>query len=383
MRIGVLLSRFPYPLEKGDKLRAYHQLRELSKKHEIYLCALHLGRVKESDLEQLRSICKEIKLIRLTRLSIIFNLFYSLIFSKLPLQVAYFFHRNKKKKVIQFFDDMKIDHLYCQLIRIAEYVKDYDKVPKTLDYMDALSRGMMRRLDVSPFYLKPFIRIETTRLKRYEHFIFSAFDHTTIISEQDRDFIVHAENENIAIIRNGVDQEFFHPVKNAEKKFELLFTGNMSYPPNVDTAEYLCQQVMPKLKEYQADIKLVIAGANPSARVKNLKSENVEITGWVDDIREYYAAAKIFVAPLKIGSGLQNKLLEAMAMKLPCITSPLANNALKAVHEESILIGKDPEQVFEQIKDLLEDQEKANQLAENGYQFVCQNYNWGSSTASN
>ncbi len=381
MKIGVLLSRFPYPLEKGDKLRAYHQIKELSKKHEIYLCALHVGKWNKADLKELMPYCKEIKIIRLTRVSIFLNLIYSLVFSKLPLQVAYFFNRNKKQKIIDFFHQMQIDHLYCQLIRVAEYVKDLKDIPKTLDYMDALSRGMMRRLEVSPFYLRPFIRIETTRLKRYEHFIFPSFQNATIISEQDRDYIVHAENEDIAIVRNGVDQNFFHPVEGAEKKYELLFTGNMSYPPNVDTVEYLCNEILPKVRKKYPQIRLTIAGANPSSRVKNLKSEYVEVTGWVDDIREYYAAAKVFVAPLKIGSGLQNKLLEAMAMKLPCITSPLANNALKAVDGESILIGKSSEEICSQIIMLLEDEKEAKRIAENGYQFICKNYNWESSSA--
>lgn len=381
MRIGVLLSRFPYPLEKGDKLRAYNQIKELSQKHDIYLCALQVGKVKQKDIDQLKPYCKEIKVIRLTKFSILLNLFFSLIFSKLPLQVAYFFNRKEKQRILNFFDKMQIDHLYCQLIRVAEYVKDYHKVPKTLDYMDALSRGMSRRLEVSPFYLKPFIRIETTRLKRYEHFIFSAFDHKTIISEQDRQYIIHAENQEIAIIRNGVDQSFFYPKPTAAKKFELLFTGNMSYPPNVDTVEYLCNEVLPLLIKDHPTIKLVIAGANPSTKVKSLKSDNVEVTGWVDDIREYYAAAKIFVAPLKIGSGLQNKLLEAMSMGLPCITSTLANNALKANHEESILIGNNKEEICQQINYLLENKEEADRIAKNGYDFVSKNYHWENSTA--
>lgn len=381
MKIGVLLSRFPYPLEKGDKLRAFYQIKELSKNHEIYLCALHVGKTRNIEIEKLKPYCKEIKIIKLTRISIFQNLVYSLVFSKLPLQVAYFFNRREKQQIIQFFDEMKIEHLYCQLIRVAEYVKDYHRIPKTLDYMDALSRGMMRRLEVSPFYLKPFIRIETTRLKRYEHFIFPVFENTTIISEQDRDYIVHADNQEIAIIPNGVDQSFFHQIETAEKKFELLFTGNMSYPPNVDTVEYLCQKVMPSLVKKYPHIKLVIAGANPSNKVKNLKSKSVEVTGWVDDIRTYYASAKVFVAPLKIGSGLQNKLLEAMAMRIPCITSPLANNALKAVDEESILIGKNTTEICSHIQFLLENENEANRIAENGYQFVCRNYNWESSTA--
>lgn len=381
MKIGVLLPRFPYPLEKGDKLRAYHQIKELSKKHEIYLCTLHVGKKRSLQLDQLAPYCKEIKVIRISRLSILLNLTYSLLFTKLPLQVAYFFNRSKKKKILSFFDHHQIDHLYCQLIRIAEYVKDYDRFPKTLDYMDALSRGMMRRLEVSPLYLRPFIKIETTRLKRYEHFIFDSFDHLTIISEQDRDLIVHADNKKIDIIRNGVDQDFFKPKPEMEKEIDLLFTGNMSYPPNVDTAEFLANELMPRLLKKKPKLKLVLAGANPSSRVRALKSKQIEVTGWVDDIRDSYAKAKVFVAPLRIGSGLQNKLLEAMAMEIPCITSALANNALGAIDGESILIAKDLDDLENKVIELLEEEDKARELAKKGYEFVSRNYNWESSTA--
>jgi sugar transferase (PEP-CTERM/EpsH1 system associated) len=380
MRIGVLLSRFPFPLEKGDKLRAYHQIRSLSKHHEIYLCALQVGKLHQNAIDQLSPFCKEIKVIRLTRFSILLNLLNSLIFSKLPLQVAYFFSRKEKAGIHRFFKESKIDHLYCQLIRVTEYVKDFDQVPKTLDYMDALSRGMSRRIEKAPFYLKPFIRIESTRLKRYEHFIFPEFDNLCIISEQDRNFIIHAENLKISIIRNGVDQSYFKPMDSAEKKYDLLFTGNMSYPPNVDCAEFLVNEVMPLVWKSNPNYKLVIAGSSPSQKVRSLSADRVIVTGWVDDIRETYAACKVFVAPMRIGSGLQNKLLEAMAMRIPCITSPLANNALKAVDGENILIAEEAEKVADQINYLLEHPDLAEQIAKQGLDFISRNYDWESST---
>src|SRR5690606_15491817 len=184
MKLGILLSRVPYPLEKGDKLRAFHQIKELSKNHDIYLCALNTNRLHPEAIEKLSPYCKEIKIIKLSKWSILLNLLYSLLFSGLPLQIAYFYNRRAKSEILNFFNNHKIEHLYCQLIRVTEYVKAYP-CPKTLDYMDALSRGMERRIEKAPFYLKPFVKIESKRLKKYEHFIFSEFDHKTIISEQD------------------------------------------------------------------------------------------------------------------------------------------------------------------------------------------------------
>lgn len=378
MKLGILLSRVPYPLEKGDKLRAFHQIKELSKNHQIYLCALNTSKLHPQAMKLLSPYCKEIKIIKLSKWSILINLLYSLLFTGLPLQIAYFYNRKAKKKVWQFFKNQHIEQLYCQLIRVSEYVKDYP-APKTLDYMDALSRGMERRIEKAPFYLKPFVKIESTRLKRYEHFIFSAFDYKTIISEQDRDLIVHADNHKIKVIPNGVDQNFFHPME-SEKDIDILFTGNMSYPPNVLSAEFIAQKILPLIQKQKPNVKFMIAGATPSPRVQRLANDAVEITGWVDDIRSYYARAKVFLAPMQIGTGLQNKLLEAMAMGIPSVTSNLANNALGATPNEHILIGEKAEDFAHLCLELLNDKILTNKIAENGLAFVSKQYNWRSST---
>lgn len=376
MKIFVLLSRFPYPLEKGDKLRAYHQIKELSKNHQIILCALNIGKIHPKAIEKLQDYCQEIKIIQLSRLNIPINLFLGLLFSKYPLQVAYFYNKSAKRKILELIDKLKPDHIYCQLIRVSEYVKHIDGIPKTLDYMDALSSGMERRIQAAPFYMRLFFKIESLRLKRYEHFIFNHFDNKTIISAQDRQLIVNAKNEDIHIISNGVDQEYFHPNNTFEKQYELIFTGNMSYPPNVLGVEYIAKEILPLIQQNIPNCRLVIAGVDPSARVKSLSSENVLVTGWVEDIRKYYWQSKVFIAPMNIGTGLQNKLLEAMSMRIPCITSTLANNALSAVENEEILIGYSPEDYAEKVIFLLKDTNFANRIADNAFDFIARNYDW-------
>lgn len=378
MKIFVLLSRFPYPLEKGDKLRAFHQIKELSKNHEIILCALSDETVSKESLTKLSKYCSSIKVIRLYKWKIYLNLFRSLLFSNQSLQVAYFYNKKAQKIIDQIIQKHQPDHIYCQLIRVTEYVKN-QPINKTLDYMDALARGMERRVEEAPFYLRWFFKTETARLKRYEHFIFDQFNHTTIISKQDRNLIVNIKNETTVVVPNGVDYKTYE-YKELPKKYELIFTGNMGYPPNVDSVVHLVNEVMPLVWKIHPDIKLVIVGAKPSSRVQKLKSEKVIVTGWVEDISDYYAHSKVFIAPMQIGTGLQNKLLEAMAMRLPCITSNLANNALNAEPNKSVLIGENPKDYAKHIVDLLENNDLYNKIAANGYNFVKQNYTWEGST---
>ncbi len=378
MKLLVLLPRVPYPLEKGDKLRAYNHIKYLSKNNEITLCALNDTALHPEAIRQLTPFCARIHVLNISKWSIGVNLIKAL-FTGIPFQAGYFYNTGIHKRIKAIIKEEKPEHIFCQLLRVAEYMKGVD-TPKTLDYQDVFSKGIERRIDKSPFYLRPLMQMEYSRLLKYEHELFGLFDNKTIISRPDRDLIPHPEKEQIHIIPNGVDTEFFHPME-AEKRFEVVFIGNMGYPPNVDAAEYLATRVLPLVKQTHPDARLLLAGATPDKRVQALANESVEVTGWVDDIRLCYAQARIFIAPMQIGTGLQNKLLEAMAMKIPSITSPLANSALKAKPGKEILVGETPGDYAKLIALLLDDPAKAEDIATGGYQFVLNNYNWEKATA--
>ncbi len=379
MKLFVLLSRVPYPLEKGDKLRAFNQIKELSKKHQIILFALNDTKLDEKAKVELQKYCSAISIIRFSKFTIFFNLVRAF-FNGKPLQVGYFYFEKAQKKVDELIAKHKPDHIYCQLIRTTEYIKKYPHIPKTLDYMDVFSKGMERRKSTEPFYMKPFLAMEYRRLKKYESKMFAYFNNKTIISEQDKNFIDHPQKQKIVVVPNGVDTSYFKPIVH-KKEFELLFNGNMNYPPNIESVEYLVEKVMPYVWHKFPNTRLLISGASPNQAVLDLASDKVIVTGWVDDIRMNFAKSKILVAPMQISIGLQNKLLEAMAMQLPCITSSLANNALGAKPNEQILVADAPEQYARHIIDLLQNENKAKQIAMNGYQFVVNGFNWQSTTA--
>lgn len=377
MRLFFLLPRVPYPTEKGDKLRAFHQIKQLSKQHEIILCALNDGYMHEDAIPVLKKYVRAVHILPISKLAIVFNLLRTLCSDK-PLQVGYYYHHRTAVQIKQLIHEYQPDFIFCQLIRVAEYVKDIN-VRKILDYQDVFSKGVERRLSTSPFYLRPFLKIEYNRLLKYERACFDAFDHKIIISEPDRDLIPHPEKEKIVVVANGVDTDFFQPLER-EKKYDLVFTGNMGYPPNINSAEFLVNKILPVLISKKPDIRILIAGANPHLRVMVLKSEYVEVSGWVPDMRECYAAARIFVAPMQIGTGLQNKILEAMAMNIPCITSPLAFQALKAKEGEEILVCQTPKEYADQIQMLLDQPVKAEHIARKGHDFSLRNFSWEKET---
>ncbi len=374
MKILYIVSRFPYLLEKGDKLRAYHQVKGLAQNNEVILFALSDKHVHASHIKHLEEICKEVKIFRLSKFRIFLNLIRTT-FSKIPWQVGYFYSRSAQKQIDGIISTHKPDHVFCQLIRTSEFAKKYTAIPRTLDYMDVFSKGIERRLPKIPFYLKPLYSAEYGRLVKYESSVFNYFDNKIIISEQDRDLIQNPGKDKIAVISNGVDSAFFKPL-NHRKEYDIIFNGNMKYPPNIESAEYLVNTILPIVIKNYPRIKVLISGANPSPKVKALASNCVTVSGWVEDIRENFAKSKMLVAPMFMSIGLQNKLLEAMALKIPCITSTLANNALKAKDGESILIANTPEEYARHIQDLIFYEDKGKMIGQSGYYFVLNNYSW-------
>jgi glycosyltransferase involved in cell wall biosynthesis len=362
-------------LEKGDKLRAYFQIKELSKSFEVHLISLSEIPVSENQKNKLTPFLASLTIYRINRIEKWFGAFLQL-FGKKPIQVGYFHNWRIQRKVSLLLEEIAPDHIYCQLIRVAEYVKNYHQCSKTIDYMDALSKGIERRVEKEKYYRKWLFQLEYKRLLNYENSIFSYFEYHTIISEQDRQHIFHTERNTIKVVPNGVNEIFLEPYPR-EEEFDVVFTGNMSYPPNVEAAQYIVHEILPALP---GNIRLLLSGATPTAEIKALSSERVHITGWVDDIRDSYGQGRIFIAPMFIGTGLQNKLLEAMTMGVPCITTTLANNALKAVPNTSILIANDKETFVKHIRSLLKQKELYAKVASNGKQFILNNYRWSECT---
>ena len=382
MKLLVLLSRFPYPLDKGDKLRAYHQLRYLAERHEICLFALTDEVVTAEAKAAVRALCRGgLVLHRLRRPGIARNMARALAAGR-PLQVGYFYDKLAQRQVDGLLRDFRPDHVYCQLIRMAQYLRPHaNELPMTLDYMDVLSAGMARRATQAPLWQRPVLALEAQRLRAYETAAFDWFQHHTIISDQDRQLIQHPRRDQIELVLNGIDTDFFQPRPTAGKEYEVLFCGNMAYHPNVDAACFLAEEIMPRVRQQIPGARLLIAGTTPAPRVLALASAHVTVSGWVPDIRDAYASARVFVAPMRVGTGLQNKLLEALAMQLPCVTTPLANNALGGTDGLELRVAAGAPALAATISSLLADAAGAEGLAARGWAFVKQHYTWAGATA--
>ncbi|MDX1350360.1 MAG: glycosyltransferase family 4 protein [Putridiphycobacter sp.] len=381
--IFVILSRVPLPLDKGDKLRAYHQIKALAKENEVHLTCLADRRLSATEKTDLAALAHKVTVYRLQKWVQYWQLFLA-IFSTKPFQVHYFYQRKIATSISKQIDQLEPDYIYCQLIRVSEYVKDIHHIPKTIDYMDALSVGMMRQASINSGVKRYVMKLEGERLKRYENRIFDYFNHHTIISEQDKQLISHTANYSIKVVPNGIDDSFLSYNKPVEKVYDLVFVGNLNYAPNVDSCMFIIDELLPALQKTKPDVRILLAGTNPNDKIieKAKYRPNITISGWVDDIRACYLSSEICIAPLFIGTGLQNKLLESMALGVPCITTSLANNALKAKPNSEILIANTLQDYEQLISKLLKDKELYQTISQNGKSFVKSHFNWESSVAS-
>ncbi len=380
MKLVIITPRVPEILDKGDKLRIFHQIKFLSISNEIHL--ISLSSKKNAKLnKELKKYITNFYIINTSKIKRVINLIYYSIFKKLPFQVSYYYSEKNKNIIEKIITDIKPNYIYCQLIRTAEYAKHRNE-KKIIDFMDCFSLGLKRRAKKSNIFTKNIIDFEYKRVKKYESEIFNYFQSHTIISEFDKQNINHKKNKDIIVIENGIDTNYFNRKSKKYTTRTIIFVGNMSYKPNVIAAKFICEKIFPLVKQKVENTKVIIAGSNPNNEVKKLSrlDKNIKITGFITDIRDAYLKGSVFIAPMFIGSGLQNKLLEAMSMKIPCITTDLANKSLNATKKE-IMIAENEEEFAEKCIALFNNKEKTLNLIENGYKFVKSKYDWKKSTS--
>jgi len=376
MRILYLTSRLPYPLYKGDKLRAYHQIKYLSRRHSVTLCSFIESEKELSYIGELKKYCDHIETILLKpHFSYLNAFFYA--FSWIPLQVAYYYSRKMKKRIDELLRREPFDIIHTQLVRMAPYIKDYEKTPRVLDMVDTLSLNMKRRLEREKLHMKPLLRLEYRKLQKYEADICKVFDKVIVCSESGKQFLSY--DGNVTVCPNGVDTDFFHFTDSAKgSSSDLCFLGNMGYFPNVDAVSFFVKKIFPLVKKEISNVRFYIVGINPPGCIRNLarKYQDIMVTGFVEDVRPYLKRAAVAVYPIRSGSGIQNKVLEAMASGTPVVATQYALEGIKVNPEEHAIMADKPEEFASRVVGLMSDAGLRRRLATNARRLVEDVYDW-------
>lgn len=326
MNILYLANGFPFPLTSGY-LRHYFLIKELAEDHEITLLSMVAPSYKEEHKEALEPFTKRIQTFRSGSKG-----------GSMPKKVI-----RRLKNVAQvdasvmemrraIEDLMTTEHfdLVISGKRTMDAVSHLN-IPVVADMCDATSSRIQRSMRFASKARLPMLMLELQQMKHAEKSFMQRAEHALFISSRDREDILGNKTEGTTIVPNGVDLEFWHRRTEVRAQNKIVFTGSMEYRPNTDAALVLIEEILPLVQKEVPDAELFIVGRDPTPELVRAgeKDDKVHVTGFVDDVRDYLDEATVFAAPLRFGAGLQNKVLEAMAMEVPVVASPLAADGLR------------------------------------------------------
>lgn len=376
MQILYLTARPPIPPLKGDQVRSYHQLRSLARRHEITLVTFCGPDLVESPAGELEELCRKVVRIphdwrrRLVQATLPF------LRRRWPLQVGLYHSRAYAQAVRDHLSKGRFDVVHAQLSRICANLPPRPGIPVVCDFVDALSLNMERRARQERPWIRPFAAWEASRMHRWETALAARFDRSVVVSEVDRAAL--GTPDRVSVVPNGVDLERFSYRRDGRKAATIAFSGNMSYFPNVDAAEWFADRVLPRVLDLRPDAEFLIAGANPHARLRRIADRNpaVVLTGFVPRMEQVLQAATLAVAPMRSGTGIQNKVIEAMAAGLPAVVSNFAMGGLRAVPGTDLELAGDEESFAKAVVRLLDDPQERDRLAANARKYVEREHSW-------
>lgn len=386
-KILMISCRLPWPEYKGGyNRRVLNFAKILSKKYYLDLVTT-IGFKEKIDLVELKkaNIFKNISCFYNSRINEYKNSFLAL-FSEVPLQTKYYFSKKMKDWILKNYKNY--DLLYFNLIRTVPYVKDLPKLPKVIDLIDAISFHYEIAKDwTRNIFWKKVYKIEVDRLKNYERKIIEEkfFNKYFISSNNDKKIIeksLKQEIKDLIVIPSGVNENLFKNNKYTKKEEAIAFLGKMDYQPNIDAVCWFGKNVFPFLKEKYPNLKFYIIGINPSFRVKRLKKiKGIKVTGYIKEIYNFLRKMKLMVVPLRFGAGIQNKILEAIAVGLPVVSSEIGVRGIDGLDRKYIEVIKenDPLVWRKKMLEILSKNnlEKILKRGKDAQKFIKENYSWG------
>lgn len=372
MKILYINPLLLYPTIQGNQRTGLNRIKYLSKKNEIVLLALYSSKNElEGALEVLNKYCTSIIPIYLPLWKRLFNVIIGSLFKKLPFQILYY-QSNDLKKLIKELDNHKFDIIHFNTIRMAPYAKDI-KTPLLIDLHDSMILNIERRLGSEKGAKKIMYHFELNRVKKYENYLVSNYNHLMVLAEQDK--LVHSSQNNIEVIHLGVDDNEFKPLSLIPENKTIIFSGNMSYTPNVDAVIWFIDNCWNKVTSAVPDAKFKIVGANPSPLLDKYKSiKSIKILGRVSSMIDELNNSQFSIAPLRSGSGMQNKVLEAMACGLPVICTKMGLGDIKAHINEEIFVADTPKDFAEKCITLLNNYTLCLEIGHKSRKFINDHY---------
>lgn len=381
MKILYICHRFPFPPKRGGKIRPFNMIRHLTAQgHRVTVCSLARSEAEAQEGQGIAEHCARFETGRVSNPVQVVRMV-----ARLPLltpsSMGFFYCPDLKQRIDRLRASESFDLIFVHCSSVAQYVEDVQGIPKILDFGDMDSQKWLEYANYKPFPLSLGYRLEGKKMETAEKRLARKFDICTATTRAEWETLESYGTARMTDwFPNGVDASFFKPDGEGYDSDTLSFIGRMDYYPNQECMFDFCRNTLPLIQARRPGAKLLIVGADPSPAVRTLgQLPGVTVTGSVPDVRPYILRSAAMVAPLNIARGTQNKILEAMAMGVPVVTSPAGAGGVDAKDEEHFLVGHEPQAYATACLRLMDDAAERGRLAIAGRQRMLSNHDWDAS----
>jgi sugar transferase (PEP-CTERM/EpsH1 system associated) len=383
MKLLFLAHRIPYPPNKGDKIRSYHELRAfIERGHEVHLLAFADDLDDLSYQVDLARMCASVGIVPLRARRAKLRAAANLLTAR-PLSLGYFASLRMRRRAARAVAEHDFDAVFVYSSTMAQYVPRHLASRAVVDLVDVDSEKWRDYSARTEGVKSRLYALEWKRLRRYEHELVSRFAHTIVTTPREAALLDELDEftrrARLRVITNGVDLDYLQPAGQPPNPSppRLVFTGAMDYYANVEGVRYFVEEIFPLIRARAPQAEFFIIGGKPSDEVKRLGlQDGVTVTGFVEDVRPYLSAATACVAPLRIARGVQNKVLEAMAAGKAIIATPEAAAGLRAVDGEHLRVAGDPQSFAEAVVGVIQDEGQREILGNQARAFVETEHDW-------
>ncbi|MBF0317826.1 MAG: glycosyltransferase [Nitrospirae bacterium] len=383
-KVLYLASRFPYPPVSGGLIRMYNVSKVIAQHFTTDVFSLTEHDIQDSHLDAYKQHFNNVHVYRHSKQTSYLNALRALVDQR-PLQVAYYYFKEARDKVNDLIRQNKYDLIFCSHIRTTDYVGDLD-IPRVVDCVDSMSLSYMQDNKLgSNFLWRLIYLVERERVASYERRLPGRFDYCFMTSDSDSEHIKKLSGQtNVITISNGVAQEILdygNRSSTAPPQDILTFLGKMDYSPNIDAVVYFVKKIWPAIRERLDNVEFHIIGSRPTPEVRVLtQSKGVVVTGFVDDPYEAIVGSRMFIAPMISGSGIKNKILEAMALGKCVVTTSSGAGGVDGIDGEHFVIADEPGQFASRVIELWSDNSRVQRIGANARALVLERYLWEKTT---
>lgn len=349
----------------------------LAKKYQVDLLTINEGDITIEDIREIEKIFNKVIPFSFNPIWFRINTLRGL-FSKKSLQIYYHYFNKVQKWINQHHAEY--DLIFCIHIRMTKYLRKINNIPKVIDFVDATSIYYQEAQRNSTGMWRFIYSIENKRLLSYEIEILKEYDKAFITSPFDRNHLLsntQVADNKLMVIPNGVKEELLLRRNKFKEENLIIFLGKMDYTPNIDAVIYFANEVFPLIIKNEHSLKFIIVGLNPTREVLKLgERKNIEVTGFVEDPYEYLQKAKIMIAPLRFSAGIQNKILEAMALGKTVVTTSKGARGISGKDGKHFIVVDNEKEMSEKILALTNDELKRKEIGNNARELIKKKYRW-------